>query len=296
MNTPHRKEPQAESLYVHGPAIRRDTGLLSWMAAQREQDRPATLQLPILVESTHVAGEGGAPFTARLATAAADPDVITLQLDDSALGIALADRWRGDVAQRTRGAWLEGTWGATTQPPTFRVTRWLGPIADVDAGTPLFARRTVATESNRALIAAIEQLGSDASPDMKAAAGTQLIAAGTAAIPLLIASLGDGRVFALHDAVNRMNLPVHEAPPAPMMVVRTVGTRCEELLYRIITPSARTAVDFRAKVLSTQLLAVSDWLTFWSTRRTQSLAEIHDALAPLVDAYWAQGGIMQRVE
>ncbi|MFO1078138.1 MAG: hypothetical protein U1E73_10500 [Planctomycetota bacterium] len=287
MTGPQPKQPSPDLAVVHGPAIAVDSGLLRWVADQRDGERAAVVQLPVVVDAAR-------DRTARLATANGAA-TIAVQLDDAALGVALADRLLERAAGEPRAAWLEGTWIATTEPPTLRVTRWLRPLTNDQCGTTLFARRAVGTDADRGLVAALDELGSDAPAATKEAASRTLVAAGTAAIPLLIASLGDGRTFAVRDLVNRMNLPA-TASPAPMLAARTVGTHCEDLLYRIVTPPPTVAIDHRGKVLSEQVLAIADWSAFWSKRRSWTLAAIHAELAPLVDEYWRRGGTTQRVD
>lgn len=288
MTTPHPKQPSPELSFVHGPSID-DAGLLGWLRRQRDGERPATVQLPV-VATAQVGGLG----SARLA-GANGTSPIAVRVDDSALGIALADRMRGSRDGELRAAWLEGTWDPTSATPTLHVTRWVRAIAEPELGAVKHARVAVAEPADRALVAALDRLGSEASAADKETASRQLVGAGVAAIPLLIAARDDGRTFAVRDAVNRTNLPAHERPE-PVLVARTVGTHCDELLYRIVTPPPSTAVDHRGKVLSTQVLAVADWRAFWAKRQSRTLAAIHAELVPLVDAYWAQRGTTQRVE
>lgn len=290
MTRPRPIEPAAEMPMVHGPAIGMETGLLPWLAA-REKER-AVLQVPVVVN-----GKGWRPNEARLATPLPATQPIEVHLDDSALGVALVDRMKiGSLpADGARAAWLEGTWNSTTRPPTLRVTRWVRPIVDAELASPLFARLVVAADADRTVLEALDRLGEEVPPAVKQKASEDLVAGGTRAIPWLIASLGDGRTFAIRDVANRTNLPVTESPE-PVLATRTVGTHCEDLLYRIVTPPSRSAVDHRGKVISTQQLSIRDWNAFWLERRSLSLAAIHAELTPLVDAYWAQHGTTQRVD
>lgn len=291
MTTPHEKRPAPDLPFVHGPSITDPAALLAWVDAQRDGERPAVVQLPV------ARPEPGKPVhlaTASQATAdRARP--VALQLDDTALGIALADRWASLPPRTPPAAWLEGTWDATTSPPTLRVTRWLRQLSPSELDVPMFARRTVPVDSGPALIAALARLGEDVPAAAKDDAGKHLVLAGLAAVPLLVLSLDDGRTFAVRDSVNRTNLPVTEQPE-PVLVARTVGTRCDELLHRIVTPAPTRPVDHRGKVRSTQVLAIPDWPAFWRRRSGHTLAAIHAELAPLVDAYWAQQGTTQRVD
>ena len=271
--------------FVHGPEIGPDSGLLEWLASL--DPAHSVVALPVRM---------GRPFERdlpRLVTADARAQM-SVQLDDSALGIALADRMAGDGADHPRAGWLEGTWNSVTRPPTMRVTRWVRALTSNELETPAHARLAVAVDSDRSLVAALEQLGGP-STSAKEAASKFLVAAGTTAIPLLIASLADGRTFAVRDTVNRINLPHHERP-GPKLAARSVGTHCSELLHRIVTPPPTAAIDYRGKVFSTQVLSISDWNAFWARRSDRSLTEIHEELAPLVDAYWTQRGTPQRVD
>ena len=109
---------------------------------------------------------------------------------------------------------------------------------------------------------------------------------------LLIAAvaLSTTLVAAIACAMASMNAGIEKR------VARTVGTRCDELLHRIVTPAPTRPVDHRGKVRSTQVLAIPDWPAFWRRRSGHTLAAIHAELAPLVDAYWAQQGTTQRVD
>lgn len=291
MTPPHEKRPVPDLPFVHGPSIADAPALLRWLETQREGERPAVVQLPV------AAPRPGHPAHLVLVwRAAVDHErPIDVQLDDTALGIALADRWSTLPRPSTRAAWLEGTWDASTTPPTLRAMRWLRPIAPTEIDAPKFARRTLPEGTDAALTAALASLGEDVPAAAKEDACKRLVAAGLAAVPLLVLSLDDGRTFAQRDSVNRTNLPVTERPE-PILVARTVGTRCEELLHRIATPAPRQPVDHRGKVRSTQVLAIRDWRAFWQRRSGRTLAEIHAELAPLVDAYWAQQGTTQQVD
>lgn len=280
MNQPGNKQSDPEPQVLFGPAIAPESGLSEWLAARHNDG--AVVQLPIAVGS--IDGDD-----ARLAVQS-EGVRLAVRLDDSRLGIALADRWRTSPV-----AWLEGTWNASTAPPTFAVARYLRAVPEDERRRPMHARRVVPSGADAALVAALHRLGEECSAAEKDAASTCLWRGGVASIPLLIASLDDGRPFARRDSVNRTNLPAHERP-APVYVVRTVGTHCDELLHRIVTPPPSRHFDHRGKVLGSPALSIADWSSFWHKRRTRTLAEIHAELTSAVDAYWAAGGTPQRVD
>jgi len=288
MTAPHEKRSAPDLPFVHGPSITDAAALLPWLAAQRDGDRAAIVQLPV----DRTGSEAHLAIAWRAAVDHERP--VALQLDDAALGIALADRWSSMPPKTTRAAWLEGTWDAATSPPTLRVTRWLGHLTPAEFDAPKFARRTLPSATEPALVTALAYLGEGVPAAAKEDACGRLVAAGLAAVPLLLHSLADGRTFAMRDSVNRTNLPATEQPE-PILVARTVGTRCDELLHRIVTPPPRQLVDHRGKVRSTQVLTIPDWGEFWRRRSGRTLAEIHVELTPLVDAYWAQQGTSQLV-
>ena len=155
---------------------------------------------------------------------------------------------------------------------------------------PLYAELEVA-EGRLDLAALLEQLGSDAPLDDKREAAQKLKLAGRDAIPLLIASLSDGRPYEVRDLTNRMNLPPG-AHPKPLLATLRVGERCENLLYDLVTPAVPGS---NIKVFSEQALRISDWRAFWEKRRDRSLEQIHAELEPLVREYWKTHGTTQTV-
>ena len=154
---------------------------------------------------------------------------------------------------------------------------------------------TTAASRLPALQALVGVLGSEVPLAKKREASQQLVAAGKAAIPVLIAALHDPRVYERRDIVNRMNLPGFEPPPQPRIATIPVGSRCLDLLYEIITPAA-SPIDATFKVFSEQKLQVDDWDSWWAANRGKSLAAIHAELKPLVDEYWKRHGTTQNVE
>ena len=255
MTSPGQKHSDENLPFVHGPALTEVEDLLRWLSTQREGDGPAAVQLPVVGPEPSTWLHAGRPATDTRR------ERVEVQLDDTALGIALSDRWRQRATATPPIAWLEGRWNPATRPPTLQVTRWLGHLATTERDGPLFVRRRVPTGSDLALVAAMNLLGSDAPVVAKEDACRRLVAGGLDSVPLLLLSRDDGRTFAIRDSVNRVNLPPFEHPE-PILVARTVGSRCDELLHAIVTPAPRQAVDHRGKVFSTQVLAILDWSTF----------------------------------
>ena len=144
------------------------------------------------------------------------------------------------------------------------------------------------------LKAQVDVMGSGAPAALKQQAGEALVKAGKAAIPILIGSLGDSRVYETRDIANRMNLPPNVGQPKPVWSKITVGERCEKLLYRIITPAVG-GTESKSKVISEQVLRVGDWKQWWAANQGKSLESIHEELKPLVEAYWKQHGTTQVV-
>ena len=254
-----------------GPSTADPGALAQWL----ERQAGATVVLPVALETTGPGFVGKGQLVTRSAAS------MPIAVDDSKLGVSLADRFRQAFPTQARGElWLAGSWAAAR----FWVSRVVGPVA---AGGPLYAKVEVPF-ATPALAALVEQLGTAADREEP---GRKLVAAGLEAIPVLIAALGDGRPYETRDIANRMNLPVN-ARVEPLMSTTTVGQRCEELLHRIITP----AVEGKAiKVFSTQVLRVDDWRAFWAARKGKTLAQLHDELSPLVKAYWDAHGTTQKV-
>jgi hypothetical protein len=255
--------------FVHGPSTASAAELAKWLEQQHD-----TVRLPVLVKR----GAGGEVISKK--------EPLPLTLEDSALGISLADRARTacpDAAQCP--LWLEGTW----RNGGLFVTRVLHPVS---AEEPLFAWLEV-PDGRLELAALLEKLGSDAPLADKREAAQALRLAGRDAIPLLIASLDDPRPFEVRDITNRMNLP-RGANPAPFFSTLTVGMRCRDLLHDIVTPAVEPQGP-PVKVFSVQVLGIADWRTFWAKRHDRSLEQIHAELAPLVREYWKAHGTTQTV-
>lgn len=269
---------------VHGPATDDGEVLGRWLSAQLDDEgRPATVRLPVRIALDAI---GGASREAHVVTRSGDG--LALRLDDSALGISLADRTRQAFPGTAGGAlWLEGQW----RFDHFLVTRVGRPVES--SGAPQYAERAM-PGARAELIAVLEKLGSDVPLAERQDAAQALRAGGVDAIPLLIASLDDGRPFEVRDLANRMNLPPG-AEVEPLLATTTVGARCEELLHAIITPVVPSPPAGNFKVFSGEVLHVDDWRAFWAKRRGLSLEALHAELLPYARAYWEHHGTTQRV-
>jgi hypothetical protein len=263
--------------FVHGPSTASAGGLRKWLEHQHD-----TVRLPVLVTK----GASGQILTGT-------KELFPLSLDDSALGVSLADRVRTacpDADQSPRATdqcalWLEGTW----RNAGLFVTRVLHPVS---AEERTHYVQLEVPDGRIDLAAQLEKLGSEAPLTERREAADALRLAGRDAIPLLIASLDDARPFEVRDLTNRMNLPVG-AHPTPLLATLSVGSRCEDLLQDIITPVVESGGNF--KVFSEQVLQVPDWRAFWAKRHDRSLEQIHAELAPLVREYWKAHGTTQTV-
>lgn len=257
-------KPPPKLALVHGPSTADAASLRKWLEQQQ-----GTVRLPVLVKKGAHQLISSQPFP--------------LQLEDTALGISLADRARQHCPGASECAlWLEGRW----RTPFF-VTRVVRPVTEQQ---PLYAELEV-PEGRLDLAALIDRLGTDAPLAQKQEAAQQLRLSGKDAIPLLIASLADERPYEVRDLTNRMNLPPG-ANPKPLMATIRVKERCEDLLYDLVTPSVGGS---NIKVFSEQVLRISDWRAFWEKRRDRSLEDIKKELEPLVREYWKAHGTTQTV-
>ena len=141
----------------------------------------------------------------------------------------------------------------------------------------------------------IEILGGETTRAQRDDASAELVKMGKDAIPILIESLEDKRAYDRRVIANRQNLPATASQPKAVIATITVGEHCGKLLYDIITPSSsQYAGNF--KVISEQILLVEDWNEWWKANQSKSLSDIHTELQPLVDQYWKQHGITQKVK
>jgi hypothetical protein len=284
-----QKQTARELPFVHGPRIAPDGALQTWLRTIGAESPPRLVQLVFTITSADA--RVGVLGTAR------SPQAVSVPLDDSALGIALAERVRAACPDATSCAvWLEGYWqGRVLDDGSFKVTRVVAALTAEERGQDLFARVVVDETAPRELVQALDRLGDPATPiAVKRDLGRQLTAAGKDAVPLLIASLQDERPYETRDIANRMNLP-NGQNPEPVFGTTTVGMRAADLLYVIITPAPTSSSPYTGKVISEQILSVTDWPRFWRAYRGLSLDQIHARLAPLVDRYWATHGTTQVV-
>jgi hypothetical protein len=131
-----RKRPHPPSVTAEGPAIRPAAPLLAWLDREARSDsgERRRFRLPVVVRHD-VRG-----VTAAFVGVTDDPDADTLSLalDDSAMGVSLADTLRSRGAG-THIVWLEGYWGALLAPAPGPDARGRWPFAVLrvhDAITP----------------------------------------------------------------------------------------------------------------------------------------------------------------
>lgn len=122
---------------VPGPPITPPADLLAWFEGDGGE---ALVQVPVVVAIS--------PLGVGRARVALVPDTegLPLKLDDSRLGIALADRLREHCAGSPCAVWIEGRWGSAMPGPgldlpdpggesahPFAVERVVGPVQPEDA-------------------------------------------------------------------------------------------------------------------------------------------------------------------
>lgn len=141
-----RKTPRPKRRFTPGPAFDDSPALLEWLGANSE----AYLRLPVVIFT----GDLGDVELAYIGTEPIPPPAgaITLDLDDSALGICLTTRLRSlrDSASDACVVWIEGTWGrllpgvppggGSEPPPWPFAVRDAGPRVEGSPATILIAR------------------------------------------------------------------------------------------------------------------------------------------------------------
>lgn len=137
--------------------------------------------------------------------------------------------------------------------------------------------------------------------DARRAGEDRLVAAGLAAVPLLLAHLGDVRQA--WGECEGKPLPARpRATPETMFVQKlfSVGDRCRLMLGRIVAPrhySSPLARGSKATPagIDGAFFSVDDWPAFFARREGQTLAVIRAELEPVLDQYYASGGIVQSI-
>lgn len=159
------------------------------------------------------------------------------------------------------------------------------------------------------LAALLERLADPSvTPEAKRAEEERVIAAGLAAVPVLLDHLEDRRVVGgecqvSYPAELRNQPPGPGGPtPAPMYVARviTLGERCRWMLGRIVAPrNYRSPREDRGKPIATGegglFFQVDDWRAFFARRAGQPLDVIRLELQPVLDRYVEAGGVVQSV-
>lgn len=145
--------------------------------------------------------------------------------------------------------------------------------------------------------ALVEELGREEVPlERKRVVQGEIYRAGIDAFPVLIAHLGDARIYERgRDVQNYLGLPAHKPPPPPILADVRVGDVCRDLLHRLLTPSYRSPHERVFKPRG-ELFQVRDWPSWWERNQGKTLEEIHRGLEPLVDRYFESGGDTQLVE
>lgn len=108
-------QPSDEPTLEPGPALRPASALLAWLEASAGNDDGGRrlFRLPVVVrfEDRYRLGLGAAHIAASVNDLA--PDAIALELDDTAMGIALLDQLRSrcPAGVDACAVWLDGYWG-----------------------------------------------------------------------------------------------------------------------------------------------------------------------------------------
>lgn len=138
-------------------------------------------------------------------------------------------------------------------------------------------------------------------PDAKRAGEDRLVAAGLAAVPVLLAHLGDARQA--WGACEGTPLAVKAGATPPIMFVQklfSVGDRCRRMLGRIVAPRNYRSAHARGSKAPPAdedgaFFSVEDWPAFFAARSDRPLAAVRAELEPVLDRYYASGGVVQPV-
>lgn len=187
-------------------------------------------------------------------------------------------------------------------PPSKADETWIEHAIDVES--------VVCLPPAGELPALLERLADErVTPEAKRAEEARLVAAGLAAVPLLLDHLEDRRVVGGECHVSYpaelANLPRSpgESTPAPMYVAKvvTLGERCRWMLGRIVSPrNYRSPHEQHGKPFSPGegglFFQVDDWREFFGRRAGQPLDAIRAGLEPVLDRYFEAGGVVQQVQ
>lgn len=102
--TTHNKTPDAGSSFDGGQPLTPADALVTWLDAQKRGDAPQLLKLPVVLAKGPM-GYGTA--NAKLGDA---PDALTVFLDDTALGIGIADKARACKDKPSCAMLVEAYW------------------------------------------------------------------------------------------------------------------------------------------------------------------------------------------
>lgn len=211
-------------------------------------------------------------------------DVVYLDSDD---GRQLAVYLRGDKPREQ--AWVEVSGRPVEFEASSRPDGRPARVRQLDASSWRPLRGREETEE------LVRRLG-DAPAGERAALGATILAGGIDALPVLIAHLGDARVYEKdRDVQNYVGLPAKGPRPEPRYAVVTVGQVCGDLLHRLLTPPYPSPHAGVVKPRG-ELFIVRDWPKWWRENHRRSLAQLHKGLERLVDRYFLSGGDPQVVD
>ena len=110
--------------FVRGPSTSPAGALEAWLDQQPGDGEPPRLRLPVVLQPAQVG------FSLRDARIGNGADALVVRLDDTALGIGLADHARRHCQGQTRCAlWIEGHWGRVEGQPRVRVLKMHAPVS-----------------------------------------------------------------------------------------------------------------------------------------------------------------------
>ena len=127
--------PDEPGTFARGVSVTPPDQLLAWFESQKRDGQPRLMRIPVLL------GSGVTGFSTANCKIGATPDALTVFLDDSALGIGIADRARSCKGQPVCAMWLEGYWQGKDDAGdyAFRVMKFHGLIAAGDIAAANYA-------------------------------------------------------------------------------------------------------------------------------------------------------------